>query len=77
VFFASIGAWLVGRQTNLMIRGTREEIDAVANAMLASRRFQQELERPGASVDSVMEKLGLYHASQREFERVLGVKWPL
>jgi len=60
-----------------MIRGTREEIDAVANAMLASRRFQQELERPGASVDSVMEKLGLYHASQREFERVLGVKWPL
>ena len=77
VFAASLGAWLVGRHTGLIIRGTREEVDAVSNAMLASRRFQDELGRPGATVESVMQKLGLYHATQREFERILGVEWPL
>lgn len=77
VFFASIAAWLVGRETNLLIRGTRDEVNAVAQAMMASRRFQQELNRPGASVESVMEKLNLCHATQEEFERTLGIEWPL
>lgn len=77
VFFAAVGAWLVGRATNVRIRGTQEEIDAVSQAMMASRRFQEELQRPGATVESVMQHLGLKHASAREFERILGVAWPL
>ena len=77
VFFAAVGAWLVGRATNIKIRGTQEEIQAVTSAMMASRRFQEELERPGATVESVMQQLGLKHASAREFERILGVSWPL
>lgn len=77
IFFASCAAWLVGKSTNLKIRGTKEEVDAVARAMLASKRFQDELNKPGATVDSVMQKLGLKHASAREFERILGVPFPL
>lgn len=77
LFIATLGAWLVGRATNVKLRGTEAEIRAVAQAMLASRRFQDELRRPGATIDSVMEKLGLKHASAREFERILGIRWPL
>lgn len=77
IFFAAVGAWLVGRTTNMKIRGNAEEIKAVANAMIASRKFQQELSRPGATVESVMQKLGLKHGSAREFEKILGVPWPL
>lgn len=77
LFFASCAAWLVGKATNMKIRGTQAEVNAVANAMLASRRFQEELSRPGATVESVMQKLGLKHATAREFERILGVPWPL
>jgi hypothetical protein len=77
IFFASVGAWLLGKLTNLKVRGTPEEVNAVANAMMSSRRFQDELQRPGASVESVVQKLGLKHASAREFERILGVPWPL
>jgi len=77
IFFASVGAWLVGKAVNMKIRGTPEEIQVVSNAMMASRRFQDELSRPGATVESVMQKLGLKHASAREFERILGVPWPL
>ena len=77
IFFAACAAWLVGKATNVKVRGTRAEIDAVTNAMMSSRRFQDELRRPGATVESVMQKLGLKHASAREFERILGVPWPL
>lgn len=77
IFFAAAGAWLVGKAINMKIRGNPEEIKAVADAMMASRRFQEELERPGATVDSVMGHLGLKHASAREFERILGIPWPL
>jgi hypothetical protein len=77
ILFASVGAWLVGKAINLKIRGNPDEIKAVADAMMASRTFQEELGRSGATVDSVMNKLNLKHASAREFERVLGIKWPL
>lgn len=77
IFFTAVGAWLVGKATNMKVRGTEAEVQAVTNAMMASRRFQDELRRPGATVESVMQKLGLKHASAREFERILGVPWPL
>ena len=77
IFFASVAAWLVGKAINLKIRGTPEEIKVVSDAMMASKRFQDELNRSGATVESVMQKLGLKHATAREFERILGVPWPL
>lgn len=77
VFFATLGAWLVGKYVNTKLRGSQSEIEAVGNALASSRRFQDELNRPGASVESVVQKLGIKHMSASEFERVLGVPWPL
>ena len=77
VFVTACAAWLVGRVVNMKIRGTPQEVQTVANAMMASRRFQDELNRPGATVESVMQKLNLKHTSAREFERILGVPFPL
>ncbi len=77
IFFTACAAWLVGKVVNLKVRGTEAEVNAVGNAMMASRRFQEELRAPGATVESVMQKLNLKHASARDFERILGVPWPL
>ena len=77
MFIGAIGAWLVGKLTNIKVRGTQEQVNAVANAMMASRRFQDELSKSGASVESVVEKWGLKRASAAEFERILGIQWPL
>lgn len=77
IFIASVGAWLVGRLTNVKVRGTKDEVTAVANAMVASKRFQDELKKPGATVESVVEKLKLKHASVRDFERILGIQFPV
>jgi hypothetical protein len=78
ILFASIAAWLAGKVIgNIKIKGTEEQVNAVHNAMLSSKRFQDEISRPGATLDSVTNKLGLKHASASEFERILGVPWPL
>lgn len=77
IFLTSAAAYTVGKLTNLKIRGTAEEVQAVADAMLSSRRFQQELEDEDATVESVIDKLGLKHASARQFEAILGIPWPL
>lgn len=77
VFIAAAAAWVIGKATNLKLRGTPQEVQAVANALQSSRRFQDELRRPGATVQSVMSKLRVKNMSAREFERTFGVKWPL
>lgn len=77
VLFAAVGSWLVGRPTNLKVRGAPEEVQAFRGALLATRSFQEELERPEATVESVMQKLGLKHGAAREFEKIMGMRWPM
>lgn len=77
ILLASLGAWMVGKVVNTKIRGTRSEIEAVTEALLSSRRFQDELRRPGATIDTVMDKLRVKQMSASQFERVFGVRWPL
>lgn len=77
IFLASLGAWMVGKYVNTKIRGSRDEVTAVSNALMASKRFQEELRKPGATVQSVMDKLHVKQMSAAEFERVFGIKWPL
>jgi hypothetical protein len=77
IMLASLGAWMLGKVVNTKIRGSQSEVSAITNALLASRRFQDELRRPGASVQSVIEKLQVKNMTAVEFERVLGVRWPL
>lgn len=77
LILASLGAWFVGKVVNTKIRGNKDEVTAIANALLASRRFQDELYKPGATVQSVVEKLKIKQMSAVEFERVLGIAWPL
>jgi hypothetical protein len=44
---------------------------------MSSPLFREELSRPGATPAGVIEKLGLSRMTAAEFERVLGVPWPL
>jgi hypothetical protein len=76
VFVAGIAAWLIGQKTRLKIRGSREEIEKLAEALVASRQFQNELEREGATAETVIKKLGLKNKTAREFTEMTGVPWP-
>lgn len=77
LILASISSWLVDKPVNTKIRGSQREVKAVANALIASKIFQEELRRPGVTVESVSQKLRLKHDAVSEFEKVFGVRWPL
>ena len=77
IFLTAISGWAVGKDTNVKFRGTKEEIDVIYNAMKATRKFQEELKRPGATVQSVMDKLDVKHMTEAEFERIFALKWPV
>jgi hypothetical protein len=77
LLLATLVASTKGKTVNTQIRGTKEEIDAIKEAMLASRQFQEELHKPNATVDSVMKKLNLKNSSAAKFEKVFGISWPL
>jgi hypothetical protein len=74
-FMGATAAWVLHKGSKLQIRD--EDIPAITNALKKSRRFNEELNKPGATAESVMNKLGLLTARGKEFERITGVPWPL
>ena len=77
LFAIAAAAWLVGKTTSLKIQGEKRDIEALKKALMSSKVFMDELRKPGATVDSVMQRLKLKHASAAEFQRVTGIPWPL
>lgn len=77
MFLAGVTAWLLNRPARLKIRGTQEQITLLKAALLASRKFQDELYRSGATVQSIMNKLQAKNLATTEFENKLGIPWPL
>lgn len=77
MMLAAMGAWMVNKAVNTKLRGTKDEVTVIANALMSSKKFQEELQKPGATVQSVMDKLRIKQMSAAEFERVLGIRWPL
>jgi hypothetical protein len=72
-----VGAWLVGKYFKLKVRGSQKQISTLASAMLSSKRFQDELKRPGASLENVMNKLKVKNMDADRFQKTFGIKWPV
>ena len=77
IFLAGIAMSALGKPSNIKVRGTPNEIETVKKALMASKALQDELNRPGASVQSIMDRLHLKNISAEEFQQRLGVPWPL
>ena len=77
VLFVAVAAWLAGKAISMRVRASKLEALALARAMVASKRFQDEISKPGASVDRVMKLLADKTRSAKEFEAAFGTRWPL
>lgn len=89
LFFAGIAGWLGGTaykgvkkgmsapKLPIKIRGTKQQIKAVMDAITSSKEFQREINKPGATIDGVIKKLKLKNLNQKQFEKLTGKKWPL
>lgn len=80
IFFAAVAAYLAGKIASgafLKLRGKPDELRVIADAIVASKAFQDELKRPGATIDSVIEKMNLKNVTAAKFKQITGQSWPL
>lgn len=82
LFFASLATYIASDVASSMklpikLRGKPEQIQAVTDAITASKEYQREIKKPGASVESVIQKLNLRNMSKERFEQLTGKKWPV
>lgn len=79
IFLASVAGYLGVKALDKFLESTDSgaEPSPLAKALMSSPLFREELSRPGATAAGVIEKLGIGRMTPAEFERVLGVPWPL
>lgn len=77
LLLTSLGAWFLGKDVDVKLRGTQNEIKVMSAALLASKNLHEELLRPEATVDSVVGKLNSKRVAAKEFEKTFGISWPL
>lgn len=76
--FTSIASWLSdGNLGDLQLEGTDSQINALKDAMHASKDFQDELYNPRATLHSLTEKLQTKSKAAVAFEEELGMPWLL
>lgn len=91
LFFASVAAYLgyaAYKGVNasqeeqvpklpIKLKGTKEQIKAIMDVITSSAEFQKEVNKPGATVEDVIQKLNLKNINKASFEKVFNKKWPL
>lgn len=88
LFFAGLAAYLTGTALQkfgthappklpFKLRGTPQQINAVVSAIVASKAFQAEVSKSGATVESVIQKLNLKNLTKERFKQLTGKSWPL
>lgn len=78
LFFASlVTSIMTGQSSPFRLSGDKHKIDIIVQAVRSSKRFQDEIKRPGATVDSVIRAMDLKNVDARNFKHVFGVDWPL
>lgn len=78
LFFASLIVTLMtGKSSPFRISGRQEDIQILARAIQSSKRFQDEIRKPGATIDSVIRSMDLKNVDARNFQARFGVPWPL
>ena len=77
IFLGALALTVLDQPTGYQIRGTPEEIKAVKDAVLASKKFRYMLTEPDATVESVIALLSSKRDATQNFENALGVPWPM
>ncbi len=77
IFKTALCAWLVGIPTNIKIRGSREQMKALTDALTATKAFHNEMKKNKVQLEQVTTKLAIKTAVSQKFKQVFGIDWPL
>ena len=78
LFFASVLTSMAsGQKSPFKVTGDPKKMEVLAKAVQSAKKFQDELKRPGATVDSVIRQLDMKNMDAKAFENLFGVRFPL
>jgi len=77
VFASIITTMVTGQRSPFKLSGDPRKIEVLSKAVQSSKRFQDEIKRPGASVDSVIRALDAKNVDANNFRSIFGVPWPI
>lgn len=82
LFFAAAAGYILSNSSTptnipIKIRGSKEQMKTIINAIVSSKKFQQELKKPGATVESVIDKLRIRNISKQQYKNLTGLNWPI
>jgi hypothetical protein len=73
----SIKSLIVNKSNGIKIVGTREEIGALAEALVASKNLDEEINGANPTVRSIAEKSEKKRTAAANFQRIFGLEWPV
>jgi hypothetical protein len=77
LFFGSLVAWIIkGSAIPFKIRGTPEQVKAITDAAFAARRLHDELKKPDATIQTVLDKLNEKNKTAENFKNLFGFNFP-
>jgi hypothetical protein len=78
LFFGGLLAWITkDAQFHFKIKGTPEQVQAMANAVFASKRFSDAISKEGTTIEEIIEKLNEKNKTAKEFSTATNHEWPL
>lgn len=78
LFFASLISWLTtGSKSPVKLKATPEQVEALKKVVVASKEFQEEVNNPMASIESVIDKMRKKNLAVAEFNQVTKRSYPL
>lgn len=72
-----IAATLLGESVSYSVKGTREQLLSLSEALVATHVLDTQLTGESSSVDSVMNALNRKHLAVKRFEKAYGFAWPV
>lgn len=78
IFFAGLATKMAREiAMPLKLKARPEQIQAITDAIMASKQFQDEIQKPGAKIEDVIQKMKLKNINKQSFEKITGKPWPL
>lgn len=80
LFFTTLAANLTddsARKFNMNIKGTPEEIKALAEVIQSNKDFRDELKKPDATIESIYKTLEQQGMTKEKFKSIFGQDFPL
>jgi hypothetical protein len=76
MFLAAVVSVVLGKPSNIRIRGSIDQVEATKQAILATVEFRDCVNSSGVTIQDIMDKLKAKNIAAQRFKTCLNIPWP-